>query len=208
MSTATATIIWGLAMLVALLVHALGWRSWLATFRHAGAPLQRGTVALDCPPEEASQRLARQLASSGGPMIGRILEASPRRVSAELRPTVPNRRGDRYTSTTALLSCEIDPRMQGCEISYTLDARALAKGLETTTMVLLLVGSFVIVLAAVLFPSLVLRSENVAIRAQAVQVVQLVHFLWPPFLLTWQARRLRAAVIDRTVDVMSNLPWL
>jgi hypothetical protein len=53
----------------------------------------------------------------------------------------------------------------------------------------------------------VLPSDNPAIRGQTAQVVQLVHFLWPPFLLTFQARRARSLATEYTLDLMSNLPY-
>ncbi len=73
---------------------------------------------------------------------------------------------------------------------------------------MLCLGVAAILAAAVVFPVLVIPSDNPAIRAQTAQVLQLVHFLWPPFLLTHQARRARSVVADRIGDLMANLPYV
>ncbi len=207
MTTAAIFAAWGLAMLVAMGVNAWGWRSWMTTFSDASDPIERGSVDLDAGPDESSRRIARLLASSSGPVIGRILEADRHIVRAELRPSVSSRKGGGYSTATALLVCHIDERMDGCRVEYSLDPRTLGQGLKTATAVMLCLGATAIAAAAVLFPLFVIPSDTPAIKAQTAQVLQLVHFLWPPFLLSYQARRARNVVTQRTIELMSNLPY-
>ncbi len=208
MDTLAITLAWALAMLVAVAVNALGWRSWFNTFPTKHDPVQRGAVDLQGSPEEVSMRLAKQLAASSGPVLGRILEADHRTVRAELRPNVSSRRGDGYSTTTALLVCHIDERIEGCRVEYSLDPRDLGRGLRTGAAAMLGLGVVAILAAAVIFPVLVIPSESLAVRGQTAQVFQLAHFLWPPFLLTHQARRTRTALMDHIGDLMSNLPYV
>jgi hypothetical protein len=162
----SVTLLWALAMLVALVAHALGWRSWLRSF----APLEprRGSVDLPGSPREVSERIARALATG-----------------------------------TASISARID----GCRVEYSLDASPLGARYRVTTLILLGLGAAAILAAAVLFPTLILTSDNPGVRGQTAQVVQLVHLLWPPFLLTYQARRARSLATEDTLDLMSNLPY-
>ncbi len=207
MTTAAITAAWGLAMLVAIAVNAWGWRSWFSTFSGSSDPIERGTVELDTDPASASRRIAKLLANSTGPVIGRIIEADTRTVRAELRPLVTTRKGGGYSTATALLVCHIDERVNGCRVEYSLDPRTIGQGTRTATALVLGLGATAIAAAAVLFPLFVIPSDNPAIKGQTAQVLQLVHFLWPPFLLTYQARRSRNVVTQRTVELMSNLPY-
>jgi hypothetical protein len=203
----SVTLLWALTMFVALIVHALGWRSWLRSF--APAVPTRGSVDLPGSPREASQRIAQALASGTATTTARILEADARILRAEVKPVLPTRKGRSGISDgeSALLTCHIDERIDGCRVEYSLDPSRLGSRYRTITLVLLGLGAAAILAAAVLFPTLVLPSDNPAIRGQTAQVVQLVHFLWPPFLLTFQARRARSLATEYTLDLMSNLPY-
>jgi hypothetical protein len=209
MTTTTVTVLWGLAMLVAVAVHALGWRSWLATFGRVGA--SSGSVDLPGTPQEVSERIAKALVAGTATVTTRILEADSHVVRARLRPVVSGSRRGRSSigeSGGAHLVCHIDQRMDGCRVDYSLDAAELGANLRSITALVLGLGSCAIVAAAVLFPLVVIPSENPAIRGQTAQVLQLVHFLWPPFLLSFQARRARTAATEHAMDLMSNLPYL
>jgi hypothetical protein len=203
----SVTLLWALAMLVALVAHALGWRSWLRSF----APLEprRGSVDLPGSPREVSERIARALATGTASISARVLEAEPGLVRAEIKPILPTRKGRSGTGGTeaARLICHIDERIDGCRVEYSLDASPLGARYRVTTLILLGLGAAAILAAAVLFPTLILPSDNPGVRGQTAQVVQLVHLLWPPFLLTYQARRARSLATEDTLDLMSNLPY-
>jgi hypothetical protein len=210
MGTTAIILAWSLAMLAAVTTHALGWRSWLRAFAHDGA--SSGSVDLPGEPQEVSKRIAHALVTAPGPVSARIVEADSRVVRAKLRPVLQSRRGRGELGSggagSAGLVCHIDRRMDGCRVDYSLDTGELGVGYRNITLGLLVLGSVAILAAAVIFPLLVIPSDNPAIRGQTAQVVQLVHFLWPPFLLTHQARRARAVTAEHTMDLMANLPWV
>jgi hypothetical protein len=53
----------------------------------------------------------------------------------------------------------------------------------------------------------VIPSPNPAVRSQAVQMVQVVHFLWPPFLFAFRARQPAAMIQARVSAMIHNLPY-
>ena len=53
----------------------------------------------------------------------------------------------------------------------------------------------------------VIPSPNPAIRSQAVQMVQVVHFLWPPFLFAFRARQPAPMIQARVSAMIHNLPY-
>jgi DNA-binding transcriptional ArsR family regulator len=207
MDTTTLSMIWGLAMLAAVIANSMGWRSWLRTFAPSG--VNTGSVDLPGSPEEVSRRIAKTLVAGSQRVSARILEADSRLVRAQLRPVLPSRGGRSSIGTNAgaVLVCHIDRRIEGCRVEYTLDTGELGQSYRTITAALLALGAAAIVVAAVLFPTVVIPSDDPAIRGQTVQVVQLVHFLWPPFLLTYQARRARSMTAEYALDLMANLPY-
>lgn len=72
-------------------------------------------------------------------------------------------------------------------------SRAYALGLAVFVFLL---QPLAITLAAALITMLALPSENPGIRAQAVQMVQIAHFLWPPFLIAHRHGVQRRAVLN------------
>lgn len=48
-------------------------------------------------------------------------------------------------------------------------------------------------------------SPNAAARAQAFQILQCVHVLWPPLLLAWQYRQVRGRLLDPLADNLQAL---
>jgi hypothetical protein len=208
MDTTTIFLAWGLALLVAVAANAMGWRSWLRTFAREGA--SAGSVDLPGTPEEVSKRITKSLVAGSASVTARILEADHRLVRAKIRPVMSNRRGRSSVSSEGggVLVCHIDARIEGCRVDYSLDTSDLGRNYRTITAGLLALGAAAIVIAAVVFPTIVIPSDNPAIRGQAVQVVQLVHFLWPPFLLTYQARRARGLAREFAMDLMANLPYV
>jgi len=55
---------------------------------------------------------------------------------------------------------------------------------------------------------LVVRSEDPAVRAQTVQVVQMVHGVWPPFLIGGIFGKMRKRIGDRLETYLANLEHL
>jgi hypothetical protein len=59
----------------------------------------------------------------------------------------------------------------------------------------------------VLIDTLVLSNPNPGVRAQAIQMVQAVHFLWPPFLFGWLYRASRRSLRVGLEVFVNNLPF-
>ena len=58
-----------------------------------------------------------------------------------------------------------------------------------------------------LMTTLVVPSPNPAVRAQSLQMMQVIHFLWPPFLFGGVYRMRRRAVQARFEILVNNLPY-
>ncbi|MFH1466799.1 MAG: hypothetical protein ABIO70_20615 [Pseudomonadota bacterium] len=203
------TAIWLMAMLAALITHAFGWRSWARSFGPQQPP--RGVVMVPKPPEEVAKALAHAIATGGSTFSGRVLEADSHTLRARIRPPVVMQRQGRASvgsSDEALLTCHLESSLEGTRVAWSLDVESLGRGLKLGAAITLGVGAVAIIAAGILFPTLVIPSEQRAVQGQTWQVLQLIHFLWPPFLLTYQARRLRSLVAERCTDLMQNLPYV
>lgn len=209
MDPATMTLIWALAMLAALAAQVAAWRSWLGTFGEQ--PPARGTVELPKPPAEAARALAHAIATGTSGLGGRVLQADVHTVRARVRPPIALQRQGRANpgqGDEALLTCHLEGTGTGTRVAWSLEVGSLGRGLKLGAAIVLGVGALAIIAAAVIFPTIVIPSEHAAVRGQTWQVLQIVHFLWPPFLFTWQARRLRGLVTERCTDMLQNLPYV
>ncbi len=211
MEATALTLLWLLAMLVALAVHAWGWLAWQRCFGPASREPGRGSLDLGVAPAEASKRIASSLAQGNAGVSARIEQADSRSVRALIRPPVTvGRRGVPSVGTgqAARLVCHLDQTMEGTRVEYTIDPSDLTGTYRAWGLAILLLGSTAILAAAVVFPVWVIPAEEGAIRGQTAQVVQLAHFLWPPFLITSQARKLRALTVERVQDFLRNMPYV
>jgi hypothetical protein len=59
--------------------------------------------------------------------------------------------------------------------------------------------------AAVIFPRAVLGSDDPAVRGQVVQAIQVIHFLWPPFLFCGLTRYLRRLTVGAFRTLLRNM---
>ena len=69
------------------------------------------------------------------------------------------------------------------------------------------IGLVALVAAPTLALSLAIPSPNPNVRAQAVQIVQMVHFLWPPFLFAYLSRLPGRMIRGRMDSLVHNLPY-
>ncbi len=90
-------------------------------------------------------------------------------------------------------------------IDYALDFSPL-RTLLRTAQILNLIGFVVLVVAGVLLYNFVVTSNNPAIRWQTIQMIQVGHLLWPPFLFLGIYRRVRAEAIAQFDAFVHNLP--
>ena len=116
-----------------------------------------------------------------------------------------DRRDDRVTCKAAAvaLTSHFVPERGGVRVDASADVTRLARIFERIMFVIVFP---VALLALIVIPSVIWRfvvpSENPAVQWQSVQILQIVHVLWPPFLIYFLYRSRR-----RSVEVLAeNLP--
>ncbi len=165
-----------------------------------------GHAEVEGRPDELSSRTAAMLAREGSwPMEQvKILSRSDGSVVFEGLGGEPGacqgfglRRGEVRFTTLSQNRTAVDyaVAVRGSRGLISLGAASAALGL-----VAILVGFWLI-------SSLVVANPNPAVRWQVVQMVQVVHFLWPPFLLGGLARLRWRAVRNRFDVLVHNLPY-
>jgi hypothetical protein len=71
-----------------------------------------------------------------------------------------------------------------------------------------ILGLLALVLGCAFIHTYVASSPNPAVRWQTLQMLQAVHFLWPPFLCGSLYRRVLRAAPDQLDALANNLPYL
>ena len=159
-----------------------------------------GEVVVDGDPDELSRRLAGRLAAAGGGLPAlRVRTCTPDLIVAD-RPSV-------LPSALEHLEVRLAREGSAVRLRWTLDdprLRRLQWGLALGAG--LLWGGLFVIGTPVLVAALVLPSEDPAVRWQVIQTVQMIHGVWPPYLvalLFWILRQVaRQAVSIR----IANLP--
>ncbi len=200
------------ALAVATVVWLLGLRSTLRAFFTETGRTTRGEVDVSAQPSVVSQHLARLLAEGRSGVTARIERATEDEVQATLRVSWPHtRKGRTYVRQAkghATLICRLIETGSGTRVAWTLDTRELGQSLVTGAVVLHALSAVAIVACGLLLPTYVAQHANPAIRWQAVQVVHVAHFLWPPFLLAHQANKGRGIAREQMAELLHNLPYL
>lgn len=70
------------------------------------------------------------------------------------------------------------------------------------------IGLVVLIVGFWALSTYVVQSANPMLRYQVVQMLQVVHFLWPPFLFAFLYRALRRSVGAQVRGLVQNLPYL
>jgi hypothetical protein len=201
--------IWAVVMVVGIVLWALGLRAHGRTFGEQRSAPSRGVTEVPTPPAELCTMIARRLTDQGSGLSVRIQECDERGVRAQLFPHVGT---DAALATRpdhgATLRCTLQRDGEGSRVSWVVDGRPVTQMFDTAMRAVLALGLCALVAAGVLVPALVISSSEPAVRWQVVQTIQIMHFLWPPFLIAFVARRRRAHVETRTADMLSNLRFL
>jgi hypothetical protein len=221
MSFLVATVIWAVVLCMGIVVWGLGLWFWWATFQRRTTEPAHGQIEVRLRPVEASEAVARKLANGAQGLFGRIESADERELHARVsfQPFLGGRRSrlgrspDGHPSGLPIgpgadLDVAFEPTASGTRLSWTLGRSGGSGFFRMLALGFLLLELVIIAAAAVLIPLYVLPNEEVAIRAQAVQTVQIVHFLWPPFVFTAIARILRGYVENSVNNAFRNLPWM
>jgi hypothetical protein len=85
--------------------------------------------------------------------------------------------------------------------------RSAPRGLLLGAAIVQVVGLAALAAGSWLIYTFVVSSPEPAVRWQTLQMIQAVHFLWPPFLLAGLYRRARGEVRARFEALTNNLPY-
>jgi hypothetical protein len=201
---------------VALVAWAAGLRFLIASARQphvaeafdapepsGGLPVQ-GTAEVDGRPEDLSLRaasiMAKGIAGQLGPM--RIVDRTADRVIFEGDPMGVGlgryiRQGAFHFAASGANRTRIDYALKVSQ----------AKGLLWAGAICQMLGLLAIAIGFFLVRTYVIDNANPAIRAQSVQMVQVSHFLWPPFLFGALYRRGPGALRGAMDTFVRNLPF-
>jgi hypothetical protein len=173
-----------------------------------------GHVEVQGRPEDLSQRLAEALGRTGlSGLLTRVVERTNDRVVFEvLGPSLGHPTGG--TSPTGDSSRPIRGEVvfspcgsNRCRGHYAIEA-GTGRGLVVAGTVVLVAGLVVLVTLFLCLRFYVVNSAEPGIRAQAVQMIQCVHLIWPPWLLGVLYRR-GQVLLSRALEVLiGNLPYL
>lgn len=164
-----------------------------------------GETETEGPRREISRRIAESL--TAGPAMGMV----PWRVDAAGEDRV----GFRAPEGLIL------PLLGGLEGEYLLargesgvrvtlrtNRAAERKGARIALWICFLAGLPVLVGVAVLLMTLVVGHEHPAMRGQAFQILQIVHPLWPPFLIMWLGGRSQKLIEASLGQVLDRLRFV
>lgn len=179
----------------------------LAFISESSATAIRDSVEVEGLPEELAAKAAAIVADKGsgpaGPM--KIVESSPDRLVVEGVRTA----ADPQSPGRFLRRAEFRFRFSGgrrTRIDYEIQL-ASGRGLMLGGMTFQLLGLVAIVVGFALMTTYVIPNPNPAIRGQTFQMLQVVHFLWPPFLFGTLYRRGRNALREAFEVLLHNLPY-
>lgn len=179
-----------------------------------GDDVLTGRVEVAGRPDELSARLAETLGRSGlGGLLTRVIERTPDRVVFEVLSTptqlaAVSRGGGDSGRRPVRGEVVFSPYGSGrTRVDY-----ALAKGagawMVLAGYVVLALGLVALVAGFLGLRAGAVPSTNPGARAQVVQMVQCVHFLWPPWLFGILYRRSQDALRNALTVLLGNLPYL
>ncbi len=160
-----------------------------------------GEVTIPGVPNELVDRFCAAIAAPGIHELGTLQIVEKTAEGVRLKQTAPTmiRLGEIVVSFT-------DARNGQCRARY-------AVQLQNRTWLLWLAWLFVglglaaIITAYLLISQFAVNHADPAVRTQAVQAVQTVHFIWPPFLFAGLYRTGRRGVQARLEAILGNLPY-
>lgn len=154
-----------------------------------------------------SARAATLLAKQGSALLGpvKILERTNTQVTFESlgQPLNAPQTGELFRRGELRFS----PAGDKTRIDYAIEVPSRS-GILLMGWVFIVLGLGAIIFAVALILTTVLPSPDAGVRWQAVQMVQTVHFLWPPFLCMALYRRSRRHVRASIESLVHNLPFL
>jgi hypothetical protein len=159
-------------------------------------------------PEALSAKLAGLLAREGMGPFGpvKILACDRRELIFESAGMTPGSSGPAQAAGVRRGRFRLTPSGSRTRIEYAIEMPSgrILLGLGWLFVIL---GFVALVATCTLMFGYVLPSPNPNIRGQAIQTVQVVHFLWPPFLFGSLSRQPVRFVRARVEALVHNLPY-
>jgi hypothetical protein len=166
-----------------------------------------GEAQVDGRPEELSEKLARLLARDGMGPLGPVKIVACDHTELVFEPAGPvagspadatgGVRGGRFRFTSTGKQTHIE---------FAVEAPS-GRVLIAIGWLFVLLGLAALVVGSWAMWSFVLPNPNPGVRSQAVQMVQVVHFLWPPFLFATLSRQPARMIQTRVSAMVHNLPY-
>jgi hypothetical protein len=158
-------------------------------------------------PEELSAKLAGVLARDGMSPLGpiKIIACDAHEVAFESAIPTEGRSG--YAQGGFRKGrIRLTPWGSRTRVEYAIETSSgrLLLGLGWLFVVL---GLIALAAGGYLMFTYVLASQNPAVRAQSIQMIQAIHFLWPPFLFAYLSRQPARFIRARIEALVNNLPY-
>lgn len=179
----------------------------LRTFEQSSATTIRDSVEVEGSPEDLAAKATSLLADRGAGPAGpiKIVESGGDRLVVEgMRGTADPQSPSRF-----LRKAEFRFRPSGgrrTRIDYEIELSS-GRGLMLGGMIFQMLGLAAIVAGFVLVSTYVVPNPDPAVRGQTFQMLQVAHFLWPPFLFGTLYRRGRNALREAFEVLLHNLPY-
>lgn len=170
-----------------------------------GGDLFGGEIEVKGEPAQLASKFASTIAKEGIGLFGpaKVLEVEDRRVAFESLGPLGNGAG------AGAMRGEVAfrPGKSGLsEAAYVVRVPS-SGGLLAAAWTVQTIGLIVFVSAVVLLRIFLVDHPNPGVRAQVFQMIQMVHLLWPPFLLAGLARTRTKAAVARVDAMINNLPY-
>lgn len=163
-----------------------------------------GEAVVEGDQEALSKKIAELLTTQLFPSAGivKITERTPDRVSVEVSSPGAGKRGLLFRTATLTLH----PEGSRVRVRYRVPIGGRKSALRAMAWLLgFLYGGLFVVGAPVLIWFLVLRSDDENTRGQVFQIFQMVHGVWPPYLVGFLCSRMRKAVSTSFDTLLANL---
>lgn len=167
-----------------------------------------GSAQVEGQPEELALKAASLLAQGSQPMLGpvRIVERGPQHVAfCGIAGDLQGRNPGRWLRAGVLRFTPAST--DTTNIDYHVDI-SISSWLIWLAFVFQLLGLVAIVAGFTLISGLVLPSPNAGVRMQAVQMIQVINFLWEPFLFAGLYGRVRTVLHAALETLVCNLPYV
>jgi hypothetical protein len=220
-----------LSQLIVIGIAAVGTIAWLAGL----SVMARATRERRARAEEAAARFDVEDATAGGTIVGEAeVEGRPEQLSEKLAGLLA-REGLGPLGPVKIVACDrnelvfepggaspgspgyaqagvyrgrfrFTPTGSRTRVEYAIEASS-GRVLIGLGWLFIVLGLAALIVSCWAMFAYVIPSPNPGVRGQAVQMVQIVHFLWPPFLFAALSRQPARWISARVDALVNNLPY-